>query len=274
MDALQLLREWPCWARAGAQAVLDSPAWRRPVKWNDGAASLTRLDGGVGDSLDLDVSFDGEAHVLGIGDSPAFPDLHLLWASRGALPREVLLALVEKECGALFQLLEDVFRRQFSVLGLAEPREERGDATAFHLEGRGVTLDFELDLPPVFVGELGRLDDLDPLHESIRAMTREAEADYGTVPLDAAAVDALAVGDFVLLPEGDGATWEADAAADGECHLRGAESAAFTFAQFADGALPPVPPPSSLKLVVGGKVAATGVLAQVGLGKAMKITAL
>lgn len=271
MVAVELLKEWPSWQKANAETVLASAAWRLPVEWGGAPAMLTRVaDAGV-DTLDLAVTFDDEPHVLRVADSAAFADLHRLWARRRELPPEIVLALAEQECGSLFQMLEDALRRQFAVKGLAEAGDAAAEPTAFRLASDDAELTFALDLSPVLKAELGRLENLDVAHETIRSMTRTGEADYGAVALDATACAALAVGDCVLLPETGTATWVFAASDEGDCRLRGAEPAEFTFAQIVDDALPSEPEPAALRLVRGRRTLATGSVVKIGLGAAMRI---
>ena len=119
MDALELLKKWPTWEKANAATVLASPAWRMPVKFDGRDASLRLVDAPAErDAISLAVKFDGEEHILGIFDTSRFSDLHLLWQKRDGLPGEIVLALVEKECGVLLQFLEDTVRKELSVEGL------------------------------------------------------------------------------------------------------------------------------------------------------------
>ena len=271
MDAFELLRKWPTWEKANAATVLASPAWRMPVKF-DGRDAKLRIDATPNsfDAVRLRVMFDGERHVLDIFDSEAFHDLHMLWAKRGALPEEIVLALVEKECGPLLQLMEDVTRKQLSVDGLASD----GSAWAprsFLLDDGGPRISFALDLSPAMEIMLGRLDLLDPSHESIRSLERPAEAEYATVSLSDEDFASLASGDFVLLPEGAEPKWTVEKPLDGQLHVLGPEAASLTFAQMADDALPPVPESGAFSLMRFGERFATGTRSSVGDRLAVKI---
>lgn len=271
MDAFELLRKWPTWEKANAATVLASPAWRMPVKF-DGRDAKLRFDASTvpPDAVRLSVMFDGEHHVLDIFDSEAFPDLHLLWSKRDALPEEIVLALVEKECGPLLQLLEDVTRKQLSVEGLSSNSPAWASKT-FVLEDGGAAISFALDLSPTMEIMLGRLDLLDPSHESIRSLQRPAEAEYATVSLSDEDFASLAPGDFVLLPDGAEPKWTVEKPLDGQLHVIGPEVASLTFAQMADDALPPVPEGVEFSLVRFGEKIASGARSRVGDRPAVKI---
>ena len=271
MDAFELLRRWPTWEKANAATVLASLAWRMPVKF-DGRDAKLRFDAASeqSDAVRLSVMFDGEHHVLEIFDSEAFPDLHLLWSKRGALPEEIVLALVEKECGPLLQLMEDVTRKQLSIEGLASNSPAWAPKT-FVLEEGGEVISFALDLSPAMEIMLGRLDLLDPSHESIRSLERPAEAEYAAVSLSDDDLASLAPGDFVLLPDGAEPKWTVEKPLDGQLHVLGPEVASLTFAQMADDALPPVPDSGAFSLVRFGEKIATGTRSKVGDRPAVKI---
>ena len=271
MDALELLKKWPSWEKANAETVLASPAWRMPVQFDGRAASLRMVDAPAErDAISLGVKFDGEAHVLGIFDSSMFRDLHLLWSKRGALPDEIVLALVEKECGALLQFLEDTIRKELSVEGLRSGDAPAGDKV-FLLETGGESIVFSLDLTTAMEIEFGKLDFLDPTHESIRSLRRAAEAEYAVVPLTEDEFGSMEVGDFVVPPEDAVPRWTVEKALDGQLHLRGTEAGEITFAQMADDTLPPVPDAESFSLVRFGRRCGTGTRTRVGDRMAVKI---
>lgn len=272
-DALKLLSEWPGWARANSDAILASPAWRLETKWGEEPAVLRRSAEVPSDALMLKVALDGDERMLALADSELFADLHQLWARRRELPQEVLLALIEKECGGVFQLLENVFRRSFSVRGLAEADGATDGLAGFELKGNGVALRFAIGLAPVDRSELGRLTNIDTGHESIRSLVREAEADYGAVELEEDSLGALVAGDLILLPEAE-PSWRCAAPSEGACRILGARSQTLTFAQFADGDLPPVPSPDALRLVAGGRTLATGGVVKVGQCAALRLEGL
>ena len=112
MDAVALLKTWPDWEHASLETVLASPAWRMPVRYGETVATLVRAAAVPDDPIALAVTFDGTPAVLALADSALYPDLHLLWSRRADLPSALVLALVEKECGNLFALLEKLFRQR------------------------------------------------------------------------------------------------------------------------------------------------------------------
>ena len=112
MSEIELLKAWPSWAKANAETILASPAWRVPFM----GGNLRVAEAPAADLLvALTVAFDDEEAELKIYDSPAFPELHELKPVLNRFPAEIRLALAEKECGGLFQALEDLARRQLSI---------------------------------------------------------------------------------------------------------------------------------------------------------------
>jgi len=270
MDAAKLLEEWPDWSRAGAARVLASPAWRMDVRLGDVPAVLTTRADPPSDALALAVKLDGEPHVLSLGLSPRFPDLWRLRELWERLPEEVRLALVERECGFLFQFLEDAFNLGVSVAGFAA---DACEGTVFGLEDGSDPVVFALDLPRELGLRLGRIENLDVRHESIRALTRDVRAVYAALPLDDVEAGTLAAGDFLLLPDDSGAEggWRTEIPSDGRVFAVSPDAVEVTFAQFADDALPPVPPCGRVELVRGGRVLGFAEAASVGLARALRV---
>lgn len=263
MNALELLREWPTWKRANAETILNSPAWRMNVDYGGEIASIVKVDGPINAPLlSLEVTFDDSTHLLTIGDSPAFPDLHLLSARLAELPPEVVLALVEKECGNLMQTLENVFRRQLRLKRIVEVS---AGGTAFALAGGKAAISFAIDLDPAMVQTIGALRNLDVTHESIRSMTRDCLAVYAEFSLAAEEVGALAPGDHLVVPTGSTATWSVELPDDDKVRAVASESVPIPFSAFADGQMPPCPPPSSLRIVQAGRTIAVGICSTLGL---------
>ncbi len=270
MDAAELLKTWPDWEHASLETVLTSPAWRMPVRYGETAATLVRAAAVPDDSIPLAVTFDGTPAVLALADSSLCPDLHLLWSRRADLPPALVLALVEKECGDLFALLEKAARRQFGVTGLAEAAPAR--PYAFAVEGLSAPLAFALELPAELLPVFGDLACLDPAHPSIRGATREIWADYGTLAMTDDELAALAPGDFLLCPGEPAARWLTAPPADEAAHVLAAGAQTATFAAFADEALPPLPPPSEgLLLVRDGRAYAVLAPGRVGEAAAYRV---
>lgn len=271
MDAKELLKAWPGWSNAGAEMVLASPAWRLPVRVGDRTGVLRFGPEAVADTIDLAVTLDDEPHVLSLVDSPCFPDLHLLWAQRAGLPPEVLLALLEKECGAVFSLVETATRRMLGVKGLAEapsPAARRLDATV-----GDVTVSFALDVPSEVLTEWGRLENLEPAHPAIRALTRPVQAYYLAFDLSDGEIAALAPGDHLLVPDDAAAArqWLEEAPADDRVHACAPDAVEISFGAFADETLPPVPEPDRLVLVHKGSRLAACVPATLGTARTLKL---
>ncbi len=276
-DPVELLRGWPSWSKAGAATVLASPAWRMQVEYDGQAAVL--LPGEVGggtDELLLDVAFDDEPCRLGIGDFAQFADLHLLWQKRSALPREVLLALVERECGAFLQMLEDSARKRLSVKGVSGSTTRPDGSRVFRLRlGSGDELTFSLETSPMLELALGGVENIDVSHEQIRSLERPAEMEYALLSIEEKDLDQVASGDFILLPEEAASpSWQIGCAAPGQVSVRGVDAGTLTFAQMADGDLPPIPQISDgmrLKVMLGPRVVAVGVCSRVGQAVGVRI---
>lgn len=270
MDALELLKSWPGWARAGAETILSSPAWRMQVRLGTGHAVMT-ADGPGEDALCLDITFDGEPFVLALYDSPLYPDLHLLWSRRAELPREIVLALVEKECGEVLAMLENLVRRQLGVKGISESAPA-GRSYAVSVPTGG-SLVFALDFPPEALQGFARLENLDTNHPSIRELTRPARVDYTSLMLTEEECRTMAAGDFLLLPENfpSTASWTVEPPAEGPVHVVSAAETEISFGAFADDDLPPIPPPSVLVLAEGDRTLFPCELTVLGEAKAIRI---
>jgi len=268
MDAMELLRSWPDVSKANASRILHSPAWRMMTRFGGEPASLTRRETSGDCSLVLDVRFDEKPATLALRPSPLFADLWLLKDRFADLPREVLLALVEKECGEVFQFLEDVFRCSLSVVGVSDRAAE---GTTFALSREGDGFEFALELTPSMELQLGHLENLDVSHEVVRSLTREAFVRHAVVPLPAEEAASLAPGDFLVLPDGVASAWTLELPADDSAQVVSAERGVLTFAQLADDDLPPVPEPANLEVVRRGKTLARVELAQVGEAAAVRV---
>lgn len=271
MDGLELLKTWPGWANAGAELLLASPAWSLPVRLGGEPATMRFAAAPLADTIDLDVTLDDEPHVLSIADSPRYPDLHLLWGRRAGLPPEIVLALLEKECGEVFALVEDATRCLLGVKGIAAAPS--AEARVLEVRSASGTVAFALDLPSAVRTSFGRLENLDPSHPSIRELTRPARVDYCALELTEAERAAMSAGDHLVVPESfaDTQRWTVDAPADEAVHLLSPESVEISFGAFADDALPPIPDPAALALVRGDRTLGSGTLARVGLARTVRI---
>lgn len=261
MNAFELLQSWPSWTGANAEAIYASPAWAMTVRWGDSPALLRRSGAVFRDVLGITIRLDDTEHFLGLGDRETFPDLQALWDVKNDLPDALKLALVEKECGPLLQLLENAARRQLAVVGVA-PSTARAGSTGFEVVDAdgNILASFDLDVTPDLVRTFGQLKYLDLNHDAIRSMTRDAWAIYASFSLTAEELAGLAVGDCLLLPEAakDTAKWQTSLPQNDLLTIATPEPTALTFAQLADEQLPPAPPPTVLRVYQHGKAIAQG----------------
>ena len=196
MKPIELLSALDAFAGLGPQEILSHPAWGVPVEWN-GASAVLRADAvRPAETLDLSVRFGEESCVLGLVPSAAFPELAELFPVRDRVPSPILLAVVEKEAGPLFQMLENALRRELSVQGLVDVPAE--GARAF---GVADDLTFTLTLTDALVRELGDLKRLDTAHPSIAEVQVSMDVAYAVFDLSAEELEGLAPGDYLLLPE-------------------------------------------------------------------------
>lgn len=278
MDALELLKEWPGWANANAERMLASPAWCMAVDYDGAPAEVTALSDGASDFLWLDVTFDDERHQLGVADSETMPELHLVWEKRAGLPPEILLALAERECGALFQMLENASGKTFALKGVsggAEP--EAAKVRAFAVRERGTDgglRAFALDMTPALTLAFGQLRHIDTSHPSIREMTIGAVAEYVRFEIADAEVRRLAVGDFLLCGDLPAGRWRYGSRPAPGLRAIDARPGQLTFGQIADGDLPPMPEPGPLHVVRDGALLAEGAFDRVAETVAVRIVKL
>ena len=261
MNAFELLQQWPSWAGATAETIYHSPAWLMPVRWGDQQAYLRRSDVTYRDVLGISIRLDDEEHFLGLGDSKFFPDLQTLWEVKNELPETLKLALVEKECGVLLQLLENATRRQLSIADVA-PSNARAGSTGFAVvdAAGNILCEFDLDVTPALVSAFGQLKYLDVQHEAIRTLTRDAWAVYASFALTPQELAGLSTGDYLLLPEASSgtATWQTSLPQNDFLTIVSNQPVQLSFAQFADEQLPPVPSAETLQIYRQGRVIARG----------------
>lgn len=196
MKSPEILSALPRWKSAGSKKLLDSPAWAMPCRLGEEPSTLRIAEVRPSDTLDLSVLLDDERHVLSIADSPRFADLHALWPSRADVPEQIVLALVERECGILLQIVENAVRRQLKIEGLAA---EGFDGPMLFAQAEDVV--FGIARSHVVEAALGQLRFIDCSHPSVRAETLPAEVEYAAFALPAEDSSALAVGDVLLVPE-------------------------------------------------------------------------
>ena len=277
----------PQWADAAPEALLDSPAWAMPCRLGEDSTVLRTADVRPGDTLNLAVLLDGERHVLSIADSPRFADIHALWPSRADVPEPILLALVEKECGPLLQLVENAVRRQLKIEGLAT---DGPDARTVFAQVNDVV--FDLTRSPTVEVAFGQLRFIDCAHQAVRDTVLPCETELAAFTLSAADLASLAVGDALLLPEvgtvpprlvvdGRFAVDENGVLPfkdDGRLRVVGAEARTLTLGELFDRAQNPVAEksaaPAQLRLVASGKTAAQGRLEQLASHPAFIVESL
>ena len=224
MNTLDLLSSLPPFRGWSPAEVLASPAWAMPCRLGSEEGRLVS-DGALlpADPLRLAVRFADDPATLALADSPLFPELHALWSSRAEVPAPILLALVEKECGPLLQLLENAAGRQLAIDGLADgasPAGEGSHVSSPKVAGsdlRPATCDlrpfclrrasgeelcsFALALPPAVLESFGALRNLDAAHPSVREQEYSAQIQLAEPVLSSDDLASLAPGDHLLLPE-------------------------------------------------------------------------
>lgn len=263
MSAFDILKSWPGISESSAEELFAHPAWAMSCQWGDERCILRHADAKPRDVIGMAITLDDEPHFLGLGNRETFPDLHVLWDRKKELPSALVLALIEKECGNLLQMIENVARRQVCVTGLDDP-EKRSGASAFEVvsvSDGSIRASFVLDVKPFMARMFGQLRFLDLNHESLRAMTRPARAVYATFDLPESDIAGLEAGDYLMLPEidsGVGGDWECAIPDDGRCRVVSRRDTPLTFAEMADNSVPPLPLPCELELRWGERAVARG----------------
>lgn len=267
MSAYEILKNWPGLATALPEELFAHPAWTMPCLWGDEKCFLRRSASKPRDVIGVRITLDDDEHFLGLANRESFPDLHKLWSEKTRLPDALILALIEKECGELLQLIENVVRRQVRVLGLDDPLKRAG-ALAFDVVSAtdgSIRATFVVDVKPSMVRHFGQLRFLDIQHESLQALTRPARAVYATFDLSEQALSGLEAGDYLLLPEMHEASfgeWICELPLDKRCRIVAPNEQEIPFVAFAEGRLPACPKPTALELVVGDRTVARGRLAK------------
>lgn len=288
MKPLEILCARPRGVDATPAAILASSAFAMPCRLGDEPAALCLNAVRPSDTLALSVCFGDEPHTLALARSSRFAELDAIWDVRADVPDVLLLALVERACGPLFQLLENAVRRQMRLVGLAGATAADAAALSF----RVADVAFTLSRSDTLVAALGTLRNLDPADATLRAVALSAEAEYAAFALSDADGAGLAPGDAVLLPELGACTprlvvdgrFVADATgvvpyretADGDVRppvrVRAARPSTLTLGELfdaAEGGLRPdgiaaLADADALRLVRDGRTLATGSLGRVG----------
>lgn len=198
MKPSEIVAALPQWRAAKPADVLSSPAWAMPCRLGD-AQDVMRLDAiRPADTLALAIRFEDEPHILGLAPSPRFPELSRLWPSFKEIPEPILLALVEKECGPVLQMLENAVRRQLKIDGISQV-SAGGEAQSLAVRVADVT--FTLTRSVTVETAFGQLRYLDLTHPAIRETTLSAQYEYAAFALPQDEIETLAVGDALLAPE-------------------------------------------------------------------------
>lgn len=209
MKPSELLPCFPDWVKATPAQVCDSPAFTMPCRLGETPCTL-RLDAPVpAETLDIGVRFENESCQIGLCDTAFFPELHKLWQSRDELPEPILLALIEKECGPLFQLLENALRRQLKVSGIvrdSDNTQPRLSASLRSDSGEELPV-FTITRTSSVLQSLGAVRFLDIRHPVFRERQLPAVLEYAAFTLSSTEIASLVPGDALILPELDpGAT--------------------------------------------------------------------
>ena len=197
---IELLSQLDAFAGLSPDEILAHPAWSVSVPWGDGTAELRADAVAPAETLNLSVRLGDDACTLGLAPSGAFPELSSLLPVRADVPPPILLAVVEKEAGQLFQAVENAVRRELSVQGLAEAPAPGARAFRIVADGEDAAV-FSLALPDSLLRELGDLRRLDCGHPSIADAKVSVEVEYAVFDLSPEEEAGLAAGDCLLLPE-------------------------------------------------------------------------
>ncbi len=263
MNALDMLKTWPGLCEATAEEIFAHPAWAVPCQWGDERCCLRRAAAKPRDVIGISITLDDDAHFLGLANCENFPDLSELWYQKKELPPNLVLALVEKECGALLQMIENLARRQVRVIGLDDV-EKRASALAFEvvsLMDGSLRATFVLDIRPSMVRTFGQLRFLNVRHEAIRLMERDARWVYALFDLTESDISNLSVGDYLMLPELDenvAGEWICEIPHDNHLRVIARDVQLISFAAFVDETMPSMPTPMALELYRGNTLIARG----------------
>lgn len=310
MKPSELLPCFPDWVKAASAQVCDSPAFAMPCRLGEAPCTL-RLDAPVpAETLDIGVWFGNESCRIGLCDTAFFPELHKLWQSRDELPEPILLALIEKECGPLFQLLENALRRQLKVSGIVRDSDHTQTqprlSASLRSDSGAELLVFTITRTIPVLESLGAVRFLDLKHPSFRERQIPAVVEYAAFALSPIEIASLVPGDALILPELDSGatTWPVraivanrfaaaaetgvtawDPAADTRIRIVRTDPASVPFSDLADLASDPavweksavwtdLAKPSQtvpLTLLQGGRAIAEGHLERLGAQSAMII---
>lgn len=198
MKPFEILSAIPSWANAASETILDSSAFLLECRLGDNLAKLRHGAVLASDTLDLAIRIGGQNHILSLARSKRFAELDKIWESRAEMPPALLLALVEKDCGAFLQMLENILRRQIVIAQIAGAGDDKGAKTeCFEVED----ILFSLTASSLVVSSLGFLRNLDLANEEIRSRKFSCDTQLASFALSPEDAANLAVGDALLLPE-------------------------------------------------------------------------
>ncbi len=200
MKSLELLKQLDNFAKTPAQ-ILAHPAWRRRVQFDGTEAFLQVAPTAPAETFNLKIRFGKAESVLALAPSPAFPEFSSLFPTREQVPFPVLMAIIEKEAGALFQLLEDAVRQELTIQNPTDELAESAICFALVTPDGTTALRFSLQPTPELLANFGTLENLDCSHPSIANLELPADIEYALFDLTAEEQAGLAPGDCLLLPE-------------------------------------------------------------------------
>ena len=273
MKPNEIIAALPQWRDSRPDTILASPAWAVPCRLGDAQVvmRMSEMRPAPDEFISLAVRFEDERHILGIAPSARFPELSAIWGNRAEVPAPVLLALVERECGPLLQLLENAVRRQLRLDGVSEDPTP-SDALCAQVED----IVFALSRTTTISVALGQLRYLDQTNPELRSTMLSAETEYCAFALSEEDLASLETGDSLLLPElasakpitivegavvldENGVNPVAD---DALVHVRAATRSQVELGAILDASLTPPPPASPLEIVASGRAVALGRLEQ------------
>ena len=202
MKPTEILALLPGFGDAKASDILDSPAWKMPCRYAENPANLIRDTEEIASPLSLDIEIGDERHVLRIAKNVAFSELAILWDKFQAVPDTIILALVEKECGALLQTIENTMRKTVKLAGLAEMDEAPNAGFSLTAAESGQEqVRFSISVSEGLVTSLGVLRNIDTSCECVRSCKAEAVEIVSRPMLNTDDLVRIAPGNFVLMPE-------------------------------------------------------------------------
>ena len=203
MKPSEILSSLPKWSQATPETLVASPAWAMQARLGD-KACIVRLDAPFpADTLDIAIRLGDDSATLSIPDSPYFPELHAVWSARGEIPEPILLALVEKDCCDLLQLIENSVHRQLAISSISNsPNDANRLFARIELDGESL-FTFSITSSKAIVQALGVLRNIDTSNPELRAEQLPCETQYAAFSLRAADAASLEQGDSLLIPEID-----------------------------------------------------------------------